>query len=125
MVKSIFSYCQLIIPKDNKAKLTNTNPDAPNIRGLPKVHKVGCPIRSVINCQRAPAYKMAKYLNKLIHLYIPLPNAFNIKISVLHIDDLLEIPYNRGIRLVSFDIENMYPNIPSNELIRIIEKMSY
>jgi hypothetical protein len=41
------------------------------------------------------------------------------------IDDLLEVQYKQGIRLISFDIENMYPNIPSNELIRIIEKMSY
>ena len=84
--------CQLIIPKDNKAKLTNMNPAAPNFRGLPKVHKVGCPIRPVINWQGAPAYKLAKYLNKLIHLYIPLRNAFNIKNSVHLIDDLLEFP---------------------------------
>jgi hypothetical protein len=94
------------------------NPAAPNIRGLPKVYKVGCPIRAVINWQGAPAYKLAKYLNKLIHLYIPLPNAFNIKNSVYLIDDLLEIPNKQRIRLVSFGIENMYPKIPSNELIR-------
>ena len=97
------------------------NPAAPNIWGLPKIHKTGYPIRPIINWQGAPAYKLAKYLTKLIHLHIPFPNAFNIKNAVHLIDDLLEIPHKQGIRLVSFDIENMYTNIPSNELVRIIE----
>jgi len=64
-VKATTKNCQLIIPKDKKTKLTNMKTAAPNIRGLPKVHKVGCPIRTVINWQGAPAYKLAKYLNKL------------------------------------------------------------
>ena len=38
---------------------------------------------------------------------------------------MLEIPHKKGIRLVWFDIENMYPNIPSNELVHIIERISY
>jgi hypothetical protein len=123
-VKATIKNCHTTIPKDNNAKFNNLNPTAPNIRGLPKVHKEGCPIRPVINWQGAPAYKLAKYLNKLIHLYIPQPNALNITNSVHLIEDFLEIPYKQGIRLVSFDIENMYPIIPSKELIHIIEKMS-
>ena len=94
------------------------------MRGLPKVHKVECPIRSVVNWQGAPAYKLAKSFNKLIQLYIPLPNAFNVKSAVHLIDDLLDIPYKQGLKLASFDIDNMYPNIPTNELIPIIDDMS-
>jgi hypothetical protein len=101
-VKATIKSCQLILPKHNKAKLTNMNPATPNIRGLPKVNKVGCPIRPVINWQGAPAYKLAKHLNKLIHLLIPLPNAFNIKNSIHLIEDLLEIPYKQGIRASFF-----------------------
>jgi hypothetical protein len=100
------------------------NPDAPNIRGLPKVHNEGCPIRPIINWQSAPAYKLAKHLNQLIQLYIPLPNAFNIKNPAQLIEDLLEIPYKQRMKLVYFDIENMYPNIPFKELIHIIKKTS-
>ena len=83
-------------------------------------------------------YKLAKHLNKLIQLYIPLPNVFNVKSSVHLIEDLLGIPYKQGIRFVSLDIENMYRNIenmyrniqnmyrniPINELVPIIEGMS-
>jgi hypothetical protein len=39
-------------------------------------------------------------------------------------DDLLDIPHKQGIKLASFNIENMYPNIPTNELVPIIENMS-
>ena len=39
-------------------------------------------------------------------------------------DDLLDIPLKQGITFASFDIENMYPNIPTNELIPIIETIS-
>ena len=40
------------------------------------------------------------------------------------LDDLYDIPYEQGTRLASFDIENTYPNIPTNKLIPILENMS-
>jgi hypothetical protein len=123
-IKATLKNCHTIIHKDNKFKLTNMNPTAPNITGLAKVHKKDCPIRPIINWQGAPAYKMAKHLSKLIQLHIPLPNAFNINNSAQIIEDLSDIPYRQGLRLVSFDIENTYPNIPSKEIIHIIEKMA-
>jgi hypothetical protein len=39
-------------------------------------------------------------------------------------DDLLDIPHKQGIKLASFDIENMYPNIPTSELTPIMKNMS-
>jgi hypothetical protein len=76
--------------------------------------RVPCPIRPIVNWIGAPAYKLAKYLNKLIQIYIPLPNAFNVKSSVYLMDDLLDIPHKQGIKLASFDKENMYPSVPTN-----------
>jgi hypothetical protein len=37
--------------------------------------------------------------------------------------ELKEIPFESGLKFVSFDIANMYTNIPTNELIGIIEGM--
>ena len=48
-------------------------------------------------------------------------NDFNVKSSVHLINDLLGIPYKQGIRLVSFDLENMYPSIPTDELVKILK----
>ena len=116
-IKDTIKSCQLHLPNDNKrTALTNMNPAAPNIRGLPKVHKPGYPIIPIINWQGAPDYKLAKDLNKLIQMHIPLPNAFNIRSPTHLTEDILEIPYKQGLKLVSFDIVNIYPNIPTNEL---------
>ena len=123
-IKATIKSCQSTLPKNSNIKLTNMNPVAPIIRGLPKVHKIECPIRPIVNWKGAPAYKLAKHLNKLIQLYISLLNAFNVKSAVHLMDDLLDIPLKQGITFASFDIENMYPNIPTNELIPIIETIS-
>ena len=37
--------------------------------------------------------------------------------------DLSEIPFDKYLKFVSFDITNMYSNVPMNELIKIIELM--
>jgi hypothetical protein len=97
--------CQLILPKASKTKLTNMNPMSPRIRGLPKVHKVE--FRPIVNWRGAPAYKLPRFLDKSILLHIPLANVYNVNGPVHLIDDLLSIPYKQGIKLVSFDIENM------------------
>jgi hypothetical protein len=124
-IKSTIKNCPAILPKNSNINLTTMNPIAPNIRGLPKVHKVECPIRPIINWRGAPAFKLAKFLNKLIHTHIPLPYAYNITKSKRLMDDLLGIPHEQGKKLASLDIVNMYPNIPTNELIPIMESMAY
>jgi hypothetical protein len=99
------------------------NPSAPVIRGLPKIHKISLPIRPVVNWKQAPAYKLAKLLSQLLQTHIPLPNTFNVKNSIHLMKDITEIPYHKNIKLLSFDIENMYSNIPTDELNQIIRSM--
>jgi hypothetical protein len=111
-IRHTVNNCPLIIPKDKKWLYTNLNPSAPAIRGLPKIHKTNIPIRPVINWKQAPAHKLAKFLSQLLQTHIPPPNTFNVKNSRHLMDELMEIPYQQDIQLVSFDIENMYYNIP-------------
>jgi hypothetical protein len=120
-IRHTVNNCTAVIPKDKKWPYTNLNPTAPTIRGLPKIHKDNIPIRPVINWKQAPAYKLAKLLTHLIQTHIPLLNTFNVKNSVHLINDLNKIQYQQGIQLVSFDIENMYPGIPTEELKHVIK----
>ena len=76
-IRKTINDCVQIIHRDEKWKYVNLNPSAPTMRGLPKIHKINSPIRPVINWQNVPAYKLAKLLSKLLHLYVPLPDAFN------------------------------------------------
>ena len=81
------------------------------------------PIRPIINWKEAPAYRLAKQLVKNLETFIPLPHIFNIKNSVHLMNDLNEIPFEKYLKFLSFDITNMYINIPTKELITIIENM--
>ena len=81
-----------------------------------KIHKTGAPIRPIINWTQAPAYKIAKKLFKLINNLTPHPYTFNVQNSIQLMEDLNNIPFNNGLKLVSFDISNMYTKIPTQQL---------
>jgi hypothetical protein len=115
--------CQNLIIKEEKWKYINLNPSAPTTRGLVKIQKPNSPIRPIVNWKQAPAYKTAKLLTKKLSQYIPLLNTFNVKNSAHLIQDLTDIPYDSNLQFVSFDITNMYTNIPTDELINIINSL--
>jgi hypothetical protein len=97
------------------------NPAAPTIKGMIKIHKQNAPIRPVINWRNAPAYKLAKMLTKKLRTHIPLPYTFNVKNSVHLIEDLSNITFSSNLQLVSFDITNMYSNVPTDEVLQIFD----
>jgi hypothetical protein len=70
---------------------------------------------------KRPAHKIAKLLVKKLETIIPLPNTFNVRNSAHLITDLKEIPIASDLRFASFDITDMYSNIPATDLIKIIE----
>ena len=103
----------------------NLNPTTPTIRGLIKIHKKEAPIRPIINWKNAPAYRISKLLVKKLQSYIPLPYTFNVPNTTSLIQDLTNIPYNHRLRLASFDMVNMYTNIPTIEVLDIINKLCH
>jgi hypothetical protein len=117
------SDCHSVIKKQEKWKYINLNPSAPTIRGLLKIHKNNSPVRPVINWRKARAYKLAKLLSKQLQTHILMPYIFNVKNSVKLINDLLEIPFNKDLQFVSFDITNMYSIVPIDEVIKIIDSI--
>jgi hypothetical protein len=62
-------------------------------------------------------------LTKKLKILIPLPYTFNVKNTVKLLNDLLEIPYDQNLKFASFDITNMYSNVPANELIKTVDIM--
>jgi hypothetical protein len=95
------------------------NPTPLQFHGLIKIHKTNMPIRPVINWKQAPANKLAQHLANFLTTYIPLPNALNIikLYAPTELPYLAEVPYNSHLRLASLDVNNMYANIPTDELI--------
>jgi hypothetical protein len=96
------------------------NPFPPYVRVLVKICKPDAPIRPIINWVDASPYRLAKKLVKVITTYIPLPFAYNVKNSIHLMNDLSDIPWEPDLCLASFDISNMYTNIPTDRLSSII-----
>jgi len=115
--------CKQMIPKSEKWKFINLNPMAPIMRGMIKVHKEGTPIRPVVNWKNSPGYKLAQFLTKLLTSHIPFPYMYNVKNTTQLMKDLTEIPQGHCMKFASFDINNMYSNIPTSELTTILYEM--
>lgn len=122
-LRNVINECQIILLKDEKWKYVNLNTSAPTIRGLMKIHKSDFPIRPVVNWHNAAAHKLAKMLARKLQTYLPLLYTFNVKNSVQLVDDLSKIPSDPYLQFGSFDITNMYSNVPTDELINIIDSM--
>jgi hypothetical protein len=120
-IKKVINSFPILIPRTTKWKYTTMNPRAPNIRVLIKIHKLNTPIRPLVNWQHAPAYRLAKFiLDKLKH-ELQLPYTFNIQNTQQLITELRNTTdYNQNLRLASFDITNMYTNIPTSKITHII-----
>lgn len=122
-LRNSFNESHQIIQNDIKWKYINLNSSSPTISGLIKIHNVDSPVRPIVNWTNAPACKLAKMLSKDLEIYIPLPHIFNVMNTIQLMRDLLEIQFDKDLKLVSFVITNMYLKVPVNELIKIIELM--
>jgi hypothetical protein len=118
-IRKTINKCKSTIPNNQKWKYTNLNPEPPTLKGLPKIHKTNTPIRPIINWKNAPAYRLAQFTTDLIKRTVPLPFTFNVNNSVQLMEDLQEITITANTRLASFDITDMYTNIPTTEIPRI------
>jgi hypothetical protein len=79
-------------------------------------------IRPIVNWKGSPGYKLAIYLTKLLKHTMHLTNVYNVQNSATLMHNLEQITIHPNIRTCSFDITNMYTNIPIKELINIIQE---
>jgi hypothetical protein len=86
------------------------------------LHKVGIPIRPVINNRTAPAYKLAKHLTQTLNQYIELQNQYVFTNSTNLAIDLTTFEIHENHSLITFDIKALYVNIPVTEILSIIKK---
>jgi hypothetical protein len=91
-------------------------PTPPKIKGLIKLHKEHTPIRPIVNLCNSPAYNLGRFISKHLNSISYLLYSFSVKNSVQLINNLSDIPVNSNTRMCSFDISNMYTNIPIDKV---------
>jgi hypothetical protein len=120
---STINNCNLIIGENNSWKHVNMNPQAPDIHGTIKLHKDNLPIRPTVNWKNSPGYKLAQLVSSTLSTTLQLPYTFNINNTLSLMQSLNNIEINSNTKLCSFDITNMYTNIPTTELTTIIKEI--
>jgi len=101
--------------------LTQKKALPPTHKAQLKLHKTDIPIRPVINNRTAPAYKLARYLTKTLDQYILLNNYSNVTNSTNLANDLTKLEIHENHRMISFDIKDLYVNLPIDETLNIIK----
>ena len=95
--------------------------------GLPKIHKSGYPIdapalRPIISTKGSCLHKLSKMLHKILWPYAKKCKSF-VKDSK-HIADLLgELEMDEPSSIITLDIENLYMNINTNNVMMIMERI--
>jgi hypothetical protein len=112
--------CNLIINKGQIKHLTQRNPMSPTLKAQLKLHKVGNPIRLVINNRSALSYKATKKFNSILQQYLNLDNCYTVVNSSTLAQDLTKLNINKQHGLITLDIKDLYVNIPARETIDII-----
>ena len=88
--------------------------------GLPKIHKCNIPIRPLVNFTTAPGFRTAKNLVKVIRDSIDIKNNHTIANLTDFINKVKNVKLPRNYKLTSFDIINLYINIPVRETLQIL-----
>ncbi|CAF3881483.1 unnamed protein product, partial [Rotaria sp. Silwood1] len=87
--------------------------------GLPKVHKNNVPLRSMVSCIKSYNYKLGKFLANIIKPIRDSPY------SLKNINDFLKFiqqnsHLSKNNKMISFDLQSLFTNIPVRETIEII-----
>jgi hypothetical protein len=107
--------CNLIVNKNQIKYLLQKKPQVPTLKAQIKMHKPGNPIRPAINNMNAPAYEISKYLANKLNEYLNPEHQFTTKNSINLAEDLTKLKINGNYRMLTYDIKDLYVNIPTKE----------
>ncbi|KAL3275105.1 hypothetical protein HHI36_019876 [Cryptolaemus montrouzieri] len=80
------------------------------------------PIRPVVVHCNSPSYKIAKWLNKYHKEVTGFRTKHTIKNSKDQVDKIQNTQVNEGYKLKTMDIENLFTNIPTENLTELRKK---
>lgn len=122
-LKNTLKNIEVIFTAKEKYRLINMNPMPPKLYGLIKVHKEGNPIRPVVSYINSPLRQMAIELNKIFKNLTNFTPSHSIRNSVELTNKLKDITLPENSLLASFDVSNMFSNIPYTDCLEIIKKI--
>jgi len=101
-------------------KLLTTDGVLPRAYGLPKLHKVGYPLRVIVSSLKSPLYELSYFLHNIIRNSVPdatssVGNSFKL------VKELNGNMMDYGCTLASLDVVSLFTNVPSQFVYEGIE----
>ena len=109
------------ITTDMKKQLKQITPTTPIARPTLKAHKNPLKVRLIINTKGSSYYKIAKFVSRELKPLTTSATSF-IKDSEQFVNKLKNIQLQEGEKIVSFDIVDMYPSLPKQDVIKEVER---
>ncbi|XP_066263270.1 uncharacterized protein [Branchiostoma lanceolatum] len=104
-----------------KLKLHPTSEDTPKFYGLPKIHKVGAPLRPIISCIGSISYHVAKFVANIISPLVG-KNQYYIKNSKHFVNKISELTVGEDEEMVSYDVTALFTSTPIQEAVDVIKE---
>ena len=95
---------------------------APRLSGLPKIHKDRVPLRGVVSTAGSQYEKISRYLIPILRTKQG-RNGLFVKTSRELKEKFKDWRVERNKILVSYDVKNVYPSIPINKALELVEKL--
>lgn len=127
-VNKTLSFCRPTLLKFDSdiIKLKNRNAKTPILYSLIKLHKPDKSIRPITSCINSPTQKIAKFINHIFTHILKYTSPHSVLNSNKLIQNLQNImPTNQKFIMASFDITNLYTNIPIQQTIHLITNILY
>lgn len=122
-VKNIVRSTDSVLKNTHLAYILPMNPLPPRLYGFYKLHKQEEPIRPVVSYTSAPAYKLAKKANTIFKSLTKFNPKYTIRNSQELINNIKDVPVPENASLISFDVKNLFSNIPIKECMNIIDEI--
>lgn len=109
-----------IINIREKYNLINKTALAPRIYGLPKIHKIGTPLRPICSSINSPAYGLCKYIINILK-NLTKSSKYNVKDAIDFKTKINNTKIEKDETFISFDVISLFPSIPVNFALKTIE----
>lgn len=120
--RKIIMECQHAIGEEvTKYLLRPRNVLPPKLYGLPKVHKQNAPLRPIVSQIDSPTYELAKHVAGVLQSTVGRTFSF-VKDSRHFIQILKQTKVDESEKMVSFDVESLFTNVPLADCMKVMEK---